>query len=363
MARKLLLILMLLSGALAQAGTVGTQGLFKFYNDLANQGDPESMYILANMYNEGRGTRQDLEEALKWYKKAADHGIVQAAQKVNEVALKIRNEKNQEKTQEKPRTKDTGTVPAVASPTPPGDGLERTIIFEQREDPGQGQSQSDIRQATRQPEQKVIEEDPLPKTAPDTPSTTGSVPAAGNAEPVQAVPVVPVQITPVPVTPRLTTGAGQPSAATDKNVQTGAPTTMGDSQPLANSGGAASVSSGNELHDLEQQLKRAEAEAEVAKENEMINKQVQLLKEQVESLKMQAERAYREAHTARQREAQYAKEKAEIEQQHEKLLEKVEEMQDGLKYSGEEGEEKPKEVEFKANPCTSPAARFMSTCK
>jgi hypothetical protein len=358
MAKRLLLGLMLLMCACAYADTIGTQGLYKFYNDLASQGDPEAMYILANMYNEGRGTKQDLNKALQWYKKAAEHGITQAANKINEVAMKIRE------------TNPAGDPRAEPAPTArapaPSDGLERTIIFEQQDAPPSDQNAAGARRTMRSEGNGVDDNTDSPSAPPAKSLLEAKTPAAVRGSEPQ-VPVIPVQVTPVPVTPANVTsvpvipgpavGAGSNSDTTDVSAQT---------DTAISAEGAAATASGNadqELRELERQLKQAEEEATFAKEKEVVDQQVQLLKEQVESLKLQAERAYREAHTARQREAQYAKEKAEIEQQHEILLEKVEEMQDGLKYADTVEADKPKEVEFKANPCASPAARFMSTCK
>ena len=40
----------------------------------AEKGEVDSQYKLASMYQFGNGTPIDLEEAIKWYEKAADQG-------------------------------------------------------------------------------------------------------------------------------------------------------------------------------------------------------------------------------------------------------------------------------------------------
>lgn len=59
------------------------EGLFKVQLFLAKGGDPEGQYYLAEMYEKGLGTPQDMKEALSWYKKSADLGNSKAIEKVN----------------------------------------------------------------------------------------------------------------------------------------------------------------------------------------------------------------------------------------------------------------------------------------
>ncbi len=56
--------------------------LFKVQLFLAKGGDPEGQYYLAEMYEKGLGTPQDMKEALNWYKKSADLGNNKAIEKV-----------------------------------------------------------------------------------------------------------------------------------------------------------------------------------------------------------------------------------------------------------------------------------------
>ena len=51
---------------------------FESVKSLAEKGDIASVYALAGLYREGRGTERDAKAALRWYSKAADKGLVVA---------------------------------------------------------------------------------------------------------------------------------------------------------------------------------------------------------------------------------------------------------------------------------------------
>jgi len=67
-------------------------GLFKFHLDLASQGDPQSMYLLGNMYATGRGVTQDYHAAVRWYERALEHGNGRALARIAELAVEIQKE-------------------------------------------------------------------------------------------------------------------------------------------------------------------------------------------------------------------------------------------------------------------------------
>lgn len=48
-------------------------GAFEWYRKAAEQGHPDAMESLGMMYESGIGVLRDYVEALKWYRKAADH--------------------------------------------------------------------------------------------------------------------------------------------------------------------------------------------------------------------------------------------------------------------------------------------------
>ena len=66
----------------AQEPDAVQERLFKVQLFLAKGGDPEGQYYLAEMYEKGLGTPQDMKEALSWYKKSADLGNSKAMEKV-----------------------------------------------------------------------------------------------------------------------------------------------------------------------------------------------------------------------------------------------------------------------------------------
>ena len=70
------------TGVHAQDTDAVQERLFKVQSFLAKGGDPEGQYYLAEMYEKGLGTPQDMKEALSWYKKSADLGNSKAIEKV-----------------------------------------------------------------------------------------------------------------------------------------------------------------------------------------------------------------------------------------------------------------------------------------
>lgn len=64
----------------AHAASDEVQGrLYQFQVHMAQQGNSEASFIVAQMNEEGRGTAQNLPEAINWYKKAAEQGHPDAA--------------------------------------------------------------------------------------------------------------------------------------------------------------------------------------------------------------------------------------------------------------------------------------------
>ena len=51
----------------------------KWYRKAAEQGDVGAQYRLGYLYEDGEGVKKNLNEAVKWYKKAADQGNEAAA--------------------------------------------------------------------------------------------------------------------------------------------------------------------------------------------------------------------------------------------------------------------------------------------
>ena len=63
---------------------------FDSYMFSAENGDPESMFIIGRYYEEGIGTEKNLQEAKKWYNKAATVGHFGA----KKALLRLRNQKH-----------------------------------------------------------------------------------------------------------------------------------------------------------------------------------------------------------------------------------------------------------------------------
>ena len=92
------IVLFLFGLACAEADDTDTASvkLFKVQQYLAKSGDAAGQYYLAEMYEKGLGTPQNLDQALIWYKKSAELGNTKAEEKLanweknQENALKIK---------------------------------------------------------------------------------------------------------------------------------------------------------------------------------------------------------------------------------------------------------------------------------
>ena len=54
----------------------------KWFRMAVEQNDPEAQYYLGTLYNFGDGVEEDIDEALKWYRKSADQGYEKALEKL-----------------------------------------------------------------------------------------------------------------------------------------------------------------------------------------------------------------------------------------------------------------------------------------
>jgi TPR repeat protein len=74
--------------------------LFKVQLAMAEKGDTRAQYFLGEMHEQGLGTKQDVDEAFKWYAKAAEHGDTLALRKLayrKEIITEIKQEQEVEK--------------------------------------------------------------------------------------------------------------------------------------------------------------------------------------------------------------------------------------------------------------------------
>jgi len=89
------LLVMFLSVASVSAGAAGLNDtddrLFQLQLAQAMKGDARAQYYLGEMYERGLGTSQNIDEAYKWYAKAAQKGDSWAKSKL---ALRAKIEEN-----------------------------------------------------------------------------------------------------------------------------------------------------------------------------------------------------------------------------------------------------------------------------
>lgn len=62
--------------------------LYHFQMRMAQQGSTEAAFLVGEMNEEGRGTAQNLPEAVAWYKRAAEKGHPEASRKVEQLGHK-----------------------------------------------------------------------------------------------------------------------------------------------------------------------------------------------------------------------------------------------------------------------------------
>lgn len=94
--------------------------LFKVQLAMAEKGDTRAQYYLGEMHEQGLGTKQDVDEAFKWYTKAAERGDPMAKRKLahrQEIISEIKNEQAVEKL----KSSATAAIPAK-----PADALSRS---------------------------------------------------------------------------------------------------------------------------------------------------------------------------------------------------------------------------------------------
>ena len=99
--------------------------LFKVQLAMAEKGESRAQYYLGEMHEQGLGTRQDVDEAFKWYAKAAEQGDSLALRKLahrKEIISEIRQEQEAEKLGSSvttTRPEKSGETVKSASPSTP----------------------------------------------------------------------------------------------------------------------------------------------------------------------------------------------------------------------------------------------------
>jgi TPR repeat protein len=99
--------------------------LFKVQLAMAEKGESRAQYFLGEMHEQGLGTRQDVDEAFKWYTKAAEQGDTLALRKLayrKEIITEIKQEQEAEQLKSPvPAAKpgNSGNAAKKASPSTP----------------------------------------------------------------------------------------------------------------------------------------------------------------------------------------------------------------------------------------------------
>ena len=65
----------------------GNQAVY-WYRKAADQGDEDGQYGLGLMYEDGKGVAKDYKQAVYWYRKAADQGHEDAKQALEELGAR-----------------------------------------------------------------------------------------------------------------------------------------------------------------------------------------------------------------------------------------------------------------------------------
>ena len=86
--------------------------LFKVQLAMAEKGESRAQYFLGEMHEQGLGTKQDVDEAFKWYAKAAEQGDSLALRKLayrKEIITEIKQEQEVEKLGSSATTTEPGS--------------------------------------------------------------------------------------------------------------------------------------------------------------------------------------------------------------------------------------------------------------
>ena len=117
------LLLLIFLTAFIPAGAAGLDDadlrLFRVQLSMAEKGDAQAQYYLGEMHEQGLGTEQNINEAFKWYAKAAERGDRMAKRKLeHRTEIEAEIKKEQPMTIEIPPKAPENVIPrAVKKPT------------------------------------------------------------------------------------------------------------------------------------------------------------------------------------------------------------------------------------------------------
>ncbi len=133
------------------AGAAGLEDadarLFRVQLSLAEKGDTRAQYYLGEMHEQGLGTKQNIDEAFKWYAKAAEHGDRWAKRKLEhraEIEADLKKDQNPEilksapavikpKNSEKAASDSHEIAPVATAQTEKGEIIEKKITVTEEE--------------------------------------------------------------------------------------------------------------------------------------------------------------------------------------------------------------------------------------
>ena len=90
--RFFVFVVLLMSSITIATDDLVSDRLFKHHTTLAKNGNSESMFIVAGMYETGKGVNRDFSEAIRWYRSSAKLGNTLARQRVRHVSRKMREQ-------------------------------------------------------------------------------------------------------------------------------------------------------------------------------------------------------------------------------------------------------------------------------
>lgn len=133
--------------------------LYRAQLSLAEKGSSRAQYYLGEMHEQGLGTRQDADEAFKWYVKAADQGDPLAKRKLalrQEIIAEIKKEQEAEKLKSlKPNEAVAVTVPATPDRAPKAPKHSAPVVTVAQVDQAQ-QEQDRIKAAEREKRRAAV---------------------------------------------------------------------------------------------------------------------------------------------------------------------------------------------------------------
>jgi len=90
--RLIVFVVLLMSSITIATDDLVSDRLFKHHTVLAKNGNSESMFIVAGMYENGNGVDIDFGEAIRWYRSSAKLGNTLAPHRVRRVSRKMREQ-------------------------------------------------------------------------------------------------------------------------------------------------------------------------------------------------------------------------------------------------------------------------------